>query len=247
MSCPSIKEQQKIASFLTSVDRKISQLTEKHRLLKEYKKGVMQQIFSQQLRFKDEDGKVFPEWKQDRLDTFIERVNNPVDVEKTIEYREIGIRCHGKGLFHKDKKLGVELGNKRVFWVHPHALIINIVFAWERAVAVTSEHENGFIASHRFPMFIPKEGKADLDYLLYFFLSPKGEYLLNLASPGGAGRNKTLGQAEFARLKVTLPSLKEQQKISQFLQSIDKKIDAVEQQVEQTKQFKKGLLQQMFV
>lgn len=244
---PKTEEQQKIASFLTSVDSKISQLTEKYRLLKEYKKGVMQKIFSQQLRFKDEDGKVFPEWEQDRLDTFIERVNNPVDVEKATEYREIGIRCHGKGLFHKDKKSGEELGNKRVFWVHPHALIINIVFAWERAVAVTSEHENGFIASHRFPMFIPKEGKSDLDYLLYFFLSPKGEYLLNLASPGGAGRNKTLGQAEFSKLKVTLPSLKEQQKIAQFLQSIDKKVDSVAQQVEQTKQFKKGLLQQMFV
>ncbi|MDD9177410.1 MULTISPECIES: restriction endonuclease subunit S [Aliivibrio] len=244
---PLIKEQKKIASFLTSVDRKISQLTEKYRLLKEYKKGVMQQIFSQQLRFKDEDGKAFPEWEQDRLDSFIERVNNPVDVEKAKEYREIGIRCHGKGLFHKDKKSGEELGNKRVFWVHPNALIINIVFAWERAVAVTSEHENGFIASHRFPMFIPKEGKSDLDYLLYFFLSPKGEYLLNLASPGGAGRNKTLGQAEFSKLKVTLPSLKEQQKVAQFFQSIDKKIDEVAQQVELTKQFKKGLLQQMFV
>jgi type I restriction enzyme S subunit len=244
---PQLIEQQKIADFLTAVDSKICQLTEKHRLLKEYKKGVMQQLFSQQIRFKDDNGKAFPDWNEDRLDSFIQRVNDPVGVEKTIEYRQIGIRCHGKGLFHKDKVTGAELGNKRVFWVHTKALIINIVFAWERAVAVTSESENGFVASHRFPMFVPIEGKSDLDYLLYFFLSPRGEYLLNLASPGGAGRNKTLGQAEFARLKLNLPSLAEQLKIAQFLQSIDKKIDAVAKQIEQTKLFKKGLLQQMFV
>ncbi|WP_350645324.1 restriction endonuclease subunit S [Pseudoalteromonas sp. G24-MNA-CIBAN-0072] len=240
-------EQQKIADFLTSVDTKISQLTEKHRLLKDYKKGVMQQIFSQKIRFKDDDGSAFPDWQTDRLDWFINRVNEPVDVEHDEKYREIGIRCHGKGIFHKVEKTGCELGGKRVFWVHPRALIINIVFAWERAVAVTSGNEKGFIASHRFPMFIPVEGRSDLDYLLYFFLSPKGEYLLNLASPGGAGRNKTLGQTEFARLKVHLPCLKEQQKIAQFLQSIDKKIDAVNEQIEQIKLFKKGLLQQMFV
>ncbi|GIU03644.1 MULTISPECIES: restriction endonuclease subunit S [Shewanella] len=244
---PKVDEQQKIADFLTVVDSKICQLTEKHRLLKEYKKGVMHQLFSQKIRFKDDDGKAFPDWNEDRLDSFIQRVNDPVDVEQTKKYRQIGIRCHGKGLFHKDKVTGAELGNKRVFWVHTKALIINIVFAWERAVAVTSESENGFVASHRFPMFVPIEGKSDLDYLLYFFLSPRGEYLLNLASPGGAGRNKTLGQAEFARLKLNLPSLAEQLKIAQFLQSIDKKVDAVALQIEQTKLFKKGLLQQMFV
>ena len=244
---PCLQEQQKIADFLTSVDTKISQLTEKHCLLKDYKKGVMQQIFSQKIRFKDDDGSAFPDWQTDRLDWFINRVNEPVDVEHDEKYREIGIRCHGKGIFHKVEKIGCELGGKRVFWVHPRALIINIVFAWERAVAVTSGNEKGFIASHRFPMFIPVEGRSDLDYLLYFFLSPKGEYLLNLASPGGAGRNKTLGQTEFARLKVHLPCLKEQQKIAQFLQSIDKKIDAVNEQIEQIKLFKKGLLQQMFV
>lgn len=242
-----LKEMREISNYFISVDTKISQLTEKNRLLKEYKKGVIQQIFSQQIRFKNEDGNEFPEWEEDRLDSFISRINDPVEVKQATEYREIGIRCHGKGLFHKEKKTGKELGNKRVFWVQPKALIINIVFAWERAVAVTSESEQGFIASHRFPMFVPVKGKSDLDYLLYFFLSPRGEYLLNLASPGGAGRNKTLGQAEFARLKVKLPSLAEQQKIAQFLQSLDKKIEAVAEQIEQTKQFKKGLLQQMFV
>jgi len=96
-------------------------------------------------------------------------------------------------------------------------------------------------------MYVPKEDRADVNFLLYFFLSPKGTALLNIASPGGAGRNKTLGQSEFAKLKVCLPSQKEQEKIVQFLQAIDKKIDAVAVQVEQTKQFKKGLLQQMFV
>ncbi|WP_172590766.1 restriction endonuclease subunit S [Shewanella xiamenensis] len=243
----SITEQQKISDFLTAVDSKISLLTEKYHLLNEYKKGAMQELFSQQLRFKDKDGNAFPEWKEDRLDSFIKRVNDPVDVEQTTEYCQIGIRCHGKGIFHKDKVTGAEIGNKRVFWVHTKALVINIVFAWERAIAVTSENEKGFIASHRFPMYVPVEDKSDLDYLLYFFLSPRGELLLNLASPGGAGRNKTLGQAEFSRLKVKLPSLAEQQKIAQFLQSIDNKIAAVAEQIEQTKQFKKGLLQQMFV
>ncbi|MFA0681853.1 restriction endonuclease subunit S, partial [Vibrio splendidus] len=233
--------------FLTSVDTKISQLTEKHRLLKEYKKGVMQQIFSQQICFSDDGGEAFPKWTENRLDYFIERVSNPVDLATGVEYREIGIRSHGKGIFHKNPVTSSDIGNKRVFWVKEKALVLNIVFAWERAVAVTSDSESGFIASHRFPMYLPKENRADVSYLLYFLLSPKGTRLLNIASPGGAGRNKTLGQSEFAKLKVCLPSLKEQQKIAQFLQSIDTKIEGVAKQVEQTKQFKKGLLQQMFV
>lgn len=242
-----ISEQKKIAEFLTSVDTKISQLTEKHRLFKEYKKGVMQQIFSQKIRFRDDDGEAFPKWTENRLDYFIERVSNPVDLVTGVEYREIGIRSHGKGIFHKNPVTSSDIGNKRVFWVKEKALVLNIVFAWERAVAVTSDSESGFIASHRFPMYLPKENRADVNYLLYFLLSPKGTRLLNIASPGGAGRNKTLGQSEFAKLKVCLPSIKEQQKITQFLQAIDSKIEGVGTQLEQIKQFKKGLLQQMFV
>jgi type I restriction enzyme, S subunit len=130
-------------------------------------------------------------WEIDRADHFLVRYVNPVDVQLDTEYKQIGIRSHGKGIFHKEPVTGRELGNKRVYWVHSEAFTINIVFAWEQAVALTSDAEKGFIASHRFLMFLPKQNRADLKFILLFFLRKRGKSLLGLASPGGAGRNKT--------------------------------------------------------
>lgn len=192
----------------------------------------------------------FPEfgepWITDSVDSFVKRVNNPVKVEPDCMYRQIGVRSHGKGIFHKEPVTGKSLGEKRVFWVHPKAFVVNIVFGWEQAVALTSAAENGFIASHRFPMFIPVENKTDLNFLLLFFLRKKGKYLLGLASPGGAGRNKTLGQNEFAKLDMTLPPLIEQQKIVAFVGSIDKKLEALRHEHELLNTYKRGLVQKMF-
>ena len=244
---PCINEQQKIADFLSAVDKKISLLKQKHNLLQQYKKGVMQQLFSQQIRFNDNNGKAFPDWEEGRVDSFVQRASEAVNVEVDATYREIGIRSHGKGIFHKKPILGKELGNKRVFWVHTNAFVVNIVFAWEHAVALTTEKEQGFIASHRFPMYVPKNDRVDISFFLLFFLSKKGKYLLELASPGGAGRNKTLGQNNFLELKVTFPCLEEQKKIRAFAQALDKKIELAAKQIELTQIFKKGLLQQMFV
>lgn len=244
---PEIEEQQKIADFLSSVDKKIALLKEKHDLLVQYKKGVMQKLFSQEIRFKDEAGNNFPDWIEDRLDSFIVKASDPVKVDPDETYREIGVRSHAKGVFHKKPIKGHELGNKRVFWVHPKAFIVNIVFAWEHAVALTSDSETGFIASHRFPMFVPKEDRVDLRYFTIFFKSKRGKHLLGLASPGGAGRNKTLGQSNFAELKLTIPCLEEQIRIADFYDSLNQKEKLVAQQIEHTQTFKKGLLQQMFV
>ena len=130
-------------------------------------------------------------WTVKSLGSVLERVSCPVIPD--VLYREIGIRSHGKGIFHKKPVLGKSLGNKRVFEVHGDCFVVNIVFAWEQAVARTTSNEVGMIASHRFPMYRPVDGLCDVDFLLYYFKTKKGKYLLELASPGGAGRNKTLG------------------------------------------------------
>lgn len=153
------------------------------------------------------------DWKLMSIDEITDRITNRVEVEEEELYREIGIRSHGKGIFHKNKVTGKSLGNKRVFWIEPNCFVVNIVFAWEQAVSKTTEDEIGMIASHRFPMYKPKEDVLILDYLLCFFKTPLGKHLLGLASPGGAGRNKTLGQKDFSKLKIPVPPLEVQVQI----------------------------------
>lgn len=185
-------------------------------------------------------------WTEEKLSSLIKRHVDPVivDVQKT--YFQIGIRSHGKGIFHKEGITGKALGNKRVFWIKADALIVNIVFAWEHAIAITSAQESGMIASHRFPMFLPVENKASIAYLLHFFLTRKGRSLLELASPGGAGRNKTLGQREFENLKICVPKIQEQKKISDFLTSIEQHIDLLQKHYALLEQYKKECINKIY-
>lgn len=192
----------------------------------------------------------FPEfkdsWNNYKIEDVFDRVGTPVDLDDTQTYREIGIRSHGKGIFHKEETTATEIGNKRVFWVEPDCFVVNIVFAWERAVAKTTEKENGMIASHRFPMYKPKKDIVDLDYITEYFITKRGQNVLILASPGGAGRNKTLGQKEFAKSVVKLPSLPEQQKIAEFLSTIDTVIEKQKETVSSWEERKKGVMQKLF-
>lgn len=194
------------------------------------------------LRFPEFSG----EWEERKCSSIFDKVRNSVDVKKNEKYKQIGIRSHGKGLFYKEEVTGKELGNKRVFWVEPNVFVVNIVFAWERAVARTTENDLGLIASHRFPMYKPKEVILDLDYITYFFKTNKGKSLLELASPGGAGRNKTLGQKEFDNLDIVLPRIEEQKKISEFLSVLDIKINKQQEKVEALEEYKKGIMQKIF-
>lgn len=192
----------------------------------------------------------FPEYKESliskKIGEITDRVSKPVTVNLVESYNQIGVRSHGKGIFYKDSVSGKSLGNKRVFWIEEDLFIVNIVFAWEQAVAKTTINEIGMIASHRFPMYRPLKGVLDLDYLLFLFLTNKGKYLLEMASPGGAGRNKTLGQKAFENLIIKLPQLSEQEKISSFLLKIEKRIKVLEQKEILLKKYKRAITQRIF-
>ena len=186
------------------------------------------------------------EWEEVILKDVLKRVSIPVDVDKETSYKQIGIRSHGKGLFYKESVTGKELGNKRVFWIEPDCLVLNIVFAWERAVARTTQNEVGLIASHRFPMYKTADNKLDLDYAVQYLTTKKGSNILILASPGGAGRNKTLGQDAFLKSRMLLPNIAEQKKIVELLQAINDVITIEQNQVLLWEEKKKCVMQMIF-
>ena len=235
------KEQQQIASFLTSVDSKISQLTEKHRLLNKYKKGVMQKLFSQQLRFKDEDGEAFPEWEYKKGNKLFKAVSN---------------KKHNSDL----PILAITQNQGAI----PRELINYEVQVTDNSVAGYKVVEKGdFIISLRSfqggiefsnykgicsPAYIILQPNVVIDNVFYQRYLKTHNFIQEMKKRlEGIRDGKILSYKYFSEIELPFPSFKEQQKIAQFLQSIDKKIDVVAQQVEQTKQFKKGLLQQMFV
>lgn len=183
------------------------------------------------------------DWIRVKLSDCLARVERPVNVVQDKHYTQIGIRSHGKGVFHKEAVTGVELGNKAVYWVEPDCFVLNIVFAWEQAVGKTTSSEAGMIASHRFPMYRPKDNLVDIDYLISFFMTKRGKEVLEAASPGGAGRNRTLGQERFLNSVITLPPIAEQQTIAEILSAQDRVIELKTKLLEEKRRLKKYLCQ----
>ena len=185
-------------------------------------------------------------WSVRTIAECLERVERPVDVQANKMYTQIGIRSHGKGLFYKEPVTGDSLGNKAVFWIEPNCFILNIVFAWEQAIGKTTQAEVGMIGSHRFPMYRPTKGNLDIDYLIFYLLTKRGTDILEAASPGGAGRNRTLGQDRFMKSRVVLPPLDEQKKIAAILATQDKTLELQARKIDELKRFKKGCMERMF-
>jgi type I restriction enzyme S subunit len=138
-------------------------------------------------------------------------VRRPVKIDLLGEYHELGIRSFGNGTFHKPPINGAALGSKKVYYMEPGDLAFNIVFAWEGAVAVVQPRDERRIGSHRFLSCVPKDGIALSSFLCFHFLTSRGLEDLGVASPGGAGRNRTLGLEPLARIEVPVPPIEKQQ------------------------------------
>lgn len=246
LSFPSIDEQSKIADFLSAVDKKISLLKEKHALLEQYKKGVMQKLFKQEVRFKDDSGSDFPDWQEKTMEQVltpeIRELNKPSD-----KYLALGVRSHMKGTFQKPDSDPNDIAMEKLYIVRPNDLIVNITFAWEGAIAIAKPEDDGGLVSHRFPTYTFKSDQATHRFFKHIIQLKRFKHMLDLISPGGAGRNRVLSKSEFLKLKWMLPSVREQEKIAGFLDAIDMNLSLLNEQIELTKTFKKGLLQQMFV
>ena len=136
-------------------------------------------------------------------------------------YREIGIKSFGRGIFHKVPVTGADIGEKRVFAIQPGDLVFSNVFAWEGAVALAGYEESGMIGSHRFMTYVTNGSVADARYLRHYFTSAQGLDVIRRASPGSAGRNKTLGIKSFEEQIIPMPDIETQQRIGEALDHAD--------------------------
>jgi type I restriction enzyme S subunit len=155
-----------------------------------------------------------------RLGALLALQRRAVSVEPEAVYQEIGVRSFGRGLFIKEPLTGADLGGKRVFRVAEGDFIVSNVFGWEGAIGVASSDHNGLIGSHRFMTWTPK---ADLNvqYLRAYFRSQVGVARLAAASPGSAGRNRTLSVRNFEAIEVPLPDRAEQDRVAAAMAAID--------------------------
>lgn len=241
-----IDEQRKIAGFLVKIDKYIEHLSKKNVLLEQYKKGVLQRLLNQELRFKDNKGNDFNNWQELKLNNFLKLDCRSVEKPKS-NYHALGVRSHFKGLFDKIDSDPTKISMGTLYRVQENDVVVNITFAWEGAMAVArSEHNDGLV-SHRFPTYRCDESIMNLVFFNYRFVQKDFLHQLNLCSPGGAGRNRVLNKKRFLQIKIATPCIEEQTKIANFLTAIDKKIDQTTKKLELAKQWKKGLLQQMFV
>lgn len=132
------------------------------------------------------------------------------------EYEEMGVRSFGKGTFKKPVLTGKQIGKKRIYWIHEGDLVFNNVFAWERAIAVAKKEDYGRVGSHRFITYAPHEKEATSEFLCQHFLSEHGIENIRAASPGSAGRNRTLGLKKLEKILVPVPDYDEQLRFSEL-------------------------------
>lgn len=243
---PSTQEQTKIAEFLSAVDDKISQLSRQLELLNEYKKGVMQKIFSQEIRFKNDNGDDFGEWEEVLLNSVCDVRDGTHDSPKYV--KEGYPLVTSKNL--KDGKLDLtdislisqtdfDNINKRSK-VHAGDIIFGMIGTIGNPVLLK---ESNFAIKN---VALIKERNELLNkFLIHFLNSSLFDRQVKVLNAGNTQKFLSLNQIR--NLSVPKPTIQEQEKIAEFLTAIDEQIDHTTAQLTHTKQWKKGLLQQMFV
>lgn len=219
----SIDEQQKIAGFLKQVDKRIKKLEKKKEKLEQYKKGIMQKLFSQQIRFKDEDGNDYPAWEE----------------KKFGEVLKVG---SGKDYKHLDK------GNIPVYGSGGYMTSVNkYLYKGESAcIGRKGTIDKPIFLNESFwtvdTLFYTHSFKDVLPYYIFLLFQR-----INWKKYNEASGVPSLSKTTIESIVNEFPQIEEQQKIANFLSVIDKQIEKAVSQIDSSKTFKNGLLQKMFV
>lgn len=237
---PNLPEQTKIANFLASVDEKLNLLKEKKEALEKYKKGMMQKIFSQEIRFKDNNGKDFEEWEEKTLGEVSSCYSGgtPLTTKKEYYTGTIPFIKSGEISNYETNQFISESGlkNSSAKMVSKGDILYAMYGATSGEVSISKI--NGAI--NQAVLCI----KSNLNHIYLFnFLKFEKENIINTFIQGGQGN---LSANIIKELKIPNPCVNEQIKIANFLSAIDEKIELVLKQIEDTKEYKKGLLQGMF-
>jgi len=258
ISIPTKPEQQKIAEFLTAVDNKIEQLSKKQELLSEYKKGLMQKIFSQAIRFKADDGSDFSDWEQVKLATLSKLVTKQTgyDYSSTIKPSLETSKDDSNIPFVQNKDFNSTSINLNTDFYVPVSVqkkypritldekcLLITISGNIGNVGVYNKQEKAFIGG---AVCVAKfKDKDNIDFVKYYLTTDIGQKMMLREVKASSHQNITV--EGIRNFRIMLPYLEEQKKIVVFLSIIDNKIEQAGKQLIESKQFKKALLQQMFV
>lgn len=264
VSLPSGQEQHKIANFLSSIDTRVEQLEKKKSLFEQYRKGLMQKLFSQEIRFKDDHGEKFPDWAKESFSHLYCFKSTNSFSRRKMNYSFGTVRNIHYGDIHTKFRAQFELKRESVPFLNSDVDINNIsddklCKEGDLVIADASEDYIGIGKTIELLSLENNRVLAGLHTLLARLNSDQiyvgfSAYMMNCWFVRQqimkiAQGTKVLGisMGRLCRVELPLPSREEQQKITDFLASLDRKIDLISNQIDETRQFKKGLLQQMFV
>jgi len=239
--CPPIHEQKSIVSVLSLWQDNTNKLRQLILAKRKFKRALMQQLLTGNRRFKEPGEQ---KWETVTLRDFLIPKIRPIP-KPSIAFMALGIRSFGKGTFQKPNFEPNDIALQELYQVKKSDLIVNITFAWEGAITIVKESDDGALVSHRFPTYEFNREVVIPEYFRYVILQKRFVHELGLVSPGGAGRNRVLSKTNFLKIKVTIPPLKEQYKIGNLLNSLDREINLLGQHLELLKQQKRGLMQKL--
>lgn len=245
---PTKEEQTKIADFITTIDEKITQLTQKSELLTQYKKIVMQKIFSQELRFKDNDGREFPEWdfvELEKIAAKVNKKNKDTNISNVLTNSAIQGIVSQSDYFDRDIANQNNLGGYYI--VETDDFVYNPRISANALVGpIKRNHLTVGVMSPLYTVFRFTKGNLDF-YEQYFQTNHWHDYMKSISNTGARHDRMNITNENFFDLPLPCPVEKEQLKIANFFIAIDDKITQTQAVVATMKQYKQGLLQQMFV